>query len=255
MKTHTCERCPEFTPAGTSNDFCIPDYCCPDKIEQPQLTSPTSCMPQEQLEELEENIAQVNQILLDLALSGKRDNNQIFQRAFDALVGKKVTIIINCPRLDGGRGSIERIGRVSLVGFDFVAIRDKEKQMIIIPFQKVHKIKLSGSYAEIVNENEEELENIDPCLRRKITFQFGKIVSSSPVLIQNFFRLRLVNYLLLLVDKKVGIRFEDEFINDHINHVNRENVSFCSNKNKSDNLINSICYIVVPNKKNKKRQP
>ncbi|MBE4909417.1 hypothetical protein IMZ08_15300 [Bacillus luteolus] len=248
---NVCEgfNCPEFVPADAPDDFCIPEECCPPRIKQPMFPAPTSCLPEEQQEELEARIKQANQLLLDLGLSGERTPDEIFQRAFDGLVGQKVRVEINCPVSEEVDRNIIKRGRVMLVGFDFVVLRNKNGKEIIIPFEVVNTIKLNGRFAE-PNE-ESELTEIDPCFRRRLTFRFGETVSSSPELIQIFFRLRLKIYLMLLVNKRLKVRLEGEKIKGTLFDVHRETLTLKIKKKKKKKKkkmeipLNNICYLVV----------
>ncbi len=240
-------NCPEFVPADAPDDFCIPEECCPPRIKTPKFPSPNSCLPEEQLEELEARIRQANQLLLDLGLSGERTPDEIFQRAFDGLVGQEVRVELNCPVSEEVTRNIVKRGRVMLVGFDFVVLRNKNGKEIIIPFEKINKIKLNGRFAE--PNDEAELNDIEPCFRRRLTFRFGETVSSSPELIQIFFRLRLRIYLMLLVNKKLKVRLEGEKVKGILFDVHRESLTLKvkrkKKKIKMEIPLNNICYLVV----------
>lgn len=76
------------------DDFCFPDDC-PDVIHSPKLPSPTSCMPEGRLHELEEKIDGANRMLLDLGLSNEQ--SELGRRIlFDGLAGEMVKIKISC---------------------------------------------------------------------------------------------------------------------------------------------------------------
>lgn len=265
-KENVCEgfNCPEFVPADEPDDFCIPEECCPPRLNQPKYPSPNSCLPEEQLEDLEARIRQANQLLLDLGLSGEREPNEIFQSAFDGLVGQRVRVEIECSAKEAETNGIgieseasegepeekeveseEKIvksGRVMLVGFDFVVLRSRKGREIIIPFEVIQKIKFCGRYAE--PGDEPRLNDIDPCFRRRLTFYFGETVSSSPELIQIFFRLRLRIYLMLLVDKRVKVVLEGKKMKGTLFDVHRETITL-KLKKKREIPLNNICYLVV----------
>ena len=84
-------------------------------------------------------------------------------------------------------------GRVTLAGFNFVVLQEEEI-ISILPYSQIETIKPNGRFAEPYPEP--ELSEIDPCLRRDLTFHFGEVVSSSPELIHLFFRIHLDVYLL-----------------------------------------------------------
>jgi len=92
-------------PLGEHDDFCIPRECCPERIPTPLYPSPNSCLPHEELEELEARIEKANRLLLDLGLSDRGNgfdddfeklNEEARMRAFDGLVGQIVRVKIDC---------------------------------------------------------------------------------------------------------------------------------------------------------------
>ncbi|MFT4412451.1 hypothetical protein ACLM5H_01200 [Fredinandcohnia humi] len=237
-------RCPEFVPVNAPDDFCIPEDCCPRRKKEPKFPSPNSCLPLDELEELEERIALANQLLLNLALSEQREPNEIFQRAFDGLVGQEVSIEIDCPLAKNPEKNTIRAGRVFLVGFDFVVIRNRNDREVIIPFEKIKLINLDkGRFAEPIDEP--QLLDIEPCLRRAITFNFGEKVASSPELIQIFFRLRLTIYILVLVSKKVKVNIDGESMVGNISEVHEESLTIKIKENNREIPLDNICFITV----------
>ncbi|UPG62839.1 hypothetical protein [Metabacillus endolithicus] len=87
--------CPEVVPPGAPDDFCIPEECCPDQIPTPKYPSATTCLPEEVQRELEERIAVVNRLLLDLALSGEQPE-EARRAAFDGLMGQFIKVKLTC---------------------------------------------------------------------------------------------------------------------------------------------------------------
>lgn len=80
------------------DDFFLPEDC-PDVIETPKFPSPTSCLPEGQLQELEEKIDGANRMLLDLGLSNEQ--SELSRRIlFDGLAGEMVKVKINCSVQD-----------------------------------------------------------------------------------------------------------------------------------------------------------
>jgi hypothetical protein len=76
------------------NDFCLPDNC-HERLETSKFPSPTSCLPEGQLHELEEKIEGANAMLLDLGLSNEQ--SELGRRIlFDGLAGELVKIKIKC---------------------------------------------------------------------------------------------------------------------------------------------------------------
>jgi hypothetical protein len=293
-------------PLGEHNDFCIPEECCPERIPTPLYPSPNSCLPHEELEELEARIEEANRLLLDLGLSERGNgfdddfvelNEEARMRAFDGLVGQIVKVKIDCeaeaeadaeeqeqgPEVVGStttgsrrvkrvkakrragfysrkkkkvlRGSLKRtkvqakleqtkrtvVGRVHLVGRNFVLLKNEEKQ-IFIPLLKVCSVILENRFATPVNE--EDLLCIDPCFRRALTFQFGETVAASPELIQLFYRIPLNIYLLLLEGKRVRVRLADRLVVGTLVKVEKEQIRLCLKNDKERTVsLNQICFI------------
>jgi small nuclear ribonucleoprotein (snRNP)-like protein len=91
------ESSEEFESSTSSipvDDFCIPDGC-PERIETPKFSSPTSCLSEERLHALEERIDAANRLLLDLGLSNEQSENGR-RILFDGLKGKTVKIKVRC---------------------------------------------------------------------------------------------------------------------------------------------------------------
>jgi len=215
-------------------DFCIDERCCPERLPTPAFPSPTSCLPLETLEQLEEEIEEANQFLLDLALDDERTSDEIFRDAFSGLEGLMVEI-------SRKTGKVIK-GKVHTVGFDFVVILDEEVE-IILPYREIIKVKPSGRFAE--PDDEAQLLNIDACLRRDITFHFGKVVASSPELLNVFFRMRLNIYLLLLESKNVKVSLDDTVIEGLVKKVHKETITIKSGNESNDISINNISMVKI----------
>ncbi|MDT8861056.1 hypothetical protein N0O92_12505 [Alkalihalobacillus sp. MEB130] len=203
---HDCHefRCPPFVPADAPDDFCIPEECCPKQIPTPKFPSPTSCLPEDVLEDLEERIRAANQLLLNLALS-RRDRGaggadvreeERLRDAFEGLLGQCIRVQVT---KENRRRKLFVTGHLCFVGRDFVLLKD-EKDKILIPLKNVCSIKHPKKFMEPIHR--QELIGIDPCLRRAITLDFGATVARSPELIQLFFGLDLKTFLCFLDSKK-----------------------------------------------------
>lgn len=77
-----------------ADDFCLPDGC-PEGIDTPKFPSPTSCLSEERLHELEERIDAANRLLLDLGLSNEQSENGR-RILFEGLKGQTVKIKLCC---------------------------------------------------------------------------------------------------------------------------------------------------------------
>ncbi|MCI2255559.1 hypothetical protein L2D08_14390 [Domibacillus sp. PGB-M46] len=263
--------CPGFIPPGTHDDFCIPEECCPKRLDTPKFPSPSTCLPEERQRALEEKIERANELLLNLALSNKQPKEGRV-RSFEGLTGQWVEIVIDRrEKLDTEKKTVRKVsnkrkksvwkrkmmrnlvtrikrskkflknkhvvkskalvrkcyGRVHLVGRDFVLLKKKEND-IIIPLSKVHSIKSISRFTQPTNEP--GLLNIDPCLRRSITFNFGETVASSPELIQLFFKMTLPIFLLHLVDKKITVMLLEKKEQGIVQEVDKESLTLLTVK-------------------------
>jgi hypothetical protein len=125
--------------------FHIPLRCCPDRFPSPTLPSPTDCLPPDVLEQVIEKIRDANELLLNLALDDERPPHETYQKIFDGLAG----IRVETTNLLGE--TIE--GKVTLVGFDFVVLREVER-IIILPYIEIESIKPFGRFAEPYHDPE-----------------------------------------------------------------------------------------------------
>lgn len=148
------------------------------------------------------------------------------------------------PKRKAGVNKKERklSGRVHGIGRDFVLIR-RNKEEIFIPLIKISLIKPHDRFAQPTDEP--ELLDIDPCLRRALTFNFGKTVAASPELIGIFFKLTLPIVLLNHVDKKVRIKVANETLDGTLMEINKESL-IISMRNKLRVIpLLSICFIIL----------
>jgi len=194
--------------------FHIPHQCCSDQFPSPTYPSAADCLPTDELDQVVEKIRDANELLLNLALDDSRPPHETYQKMFDGLVGIRVEI----TNLLGE--TIE--GKITLVGFDFVILRE-EDLTILFPFKEIDSIKPFGRYAEPYHDP--ELTMIDSCLRRDITFHFGEVVSSSPELIQLFFRIHLSVYLLLFQEKQILVKTDGLTLEGLLTDVNKETIT------------------------------
>lgn len=297
--------CPEFVPPHAPDDFCIPENCCPQRLETPKFPSPTSCLPKGQTRELEELIDMTNELLLDLALSNE-SAIEGRMKSFEGLMGQLVEVKIDCEKTADKEEKNHNVlqldhltpidldppwekrdkkkkkkkqywrkkvvkmkkykkrkrrkaivkkqvvtirdigklrGNVEVIGRDFVLLK-RNKVELLIPLIKVSLIKPHDRFAQPIHEP--ELLDIDPCLRRALTFNFGETVASSPELIEIFFKLTIPIFLLMHLRKKVTIKIVDEELVGTLMEVNKESVVISMKNNKSRVIpILSICFIII----------
>jgi hypothetical protein len=213
-KENSTDHSSHSVPHKQTEYFHIPHQCCPDQFPSPTHPSATDCLPPDELDQVVEKIRDANELLLNLALDDSRPPHETYQKMFDGLVGIRVEI----TNLLGETTE----GKITLVGFDFVVLREEE-MINMFPFSEIDSIKPFGRYAEPYHDP--ELTKIDPCLRRDLTFHFGEVVSSSPKLIQLFFRIHLSVYLLLFKEKRISVKTDSITREGLLTDVNKETIT------------------------------
>jgi ribosome maturation factor RimP len=228
----------------------------PEHLETPKFPSPNSCLPEEELRKLEAKIDAANELLLDLALSNERPQ-EARRKSFEGLMGQIVSVEIdstvlkneNTPehvrqtRQTASREVKVLQGRIHLTGQDFVLLREN-KEEIVIPFTKICGIKLQNRFAE--PPNEQQLLDIDPYLRRAITFNFGETVSSSPELIQIFFKLNMKIFISLLLESKIKVIMNDEELQGKVMDVHETSLTLSgSDETEREIPFHAICFVVL----------
>jgi len=225
-------------------EFCTRGHCCQDRLEQPRIPSENTCLPDERLEALEEDIERANKLLLDLGLEDP-ERNRVIKEAFLGIEGLNVKV-----ELEAEEGVTEVHGKVFLAGNDFVALLHDEKEFLV-PNEKVSIIKVEGRYAEPVSEP--LLNDITSCFRRELTFHFGRTVSASPELIQIFFGMKLAIYLLLLQDKEISVHMESQTLKGILWKASEDSITL-RNKDKEQEInLAHVLYINYDRKENKEK--
>jgi ribosome maturation factor RimP len=232
-------KCPSFVPAEAPDDFCIPEECCPERFPTNKYPSPSSCLPEEQLEALIKKIKEANRLLLDLSLSNAFEDDEMMEDALNGFIGMRVNLDLDCT-LQNFDESVQVEGKVHLVGRNFVVLHDEDKERIV-PYHVIKKIQLKSCYS--YEEDDRNLCDIDPCLRRAITFHFGETVSASPELINTFYGLFLDIYLLLLIDEKVNVLLNNEDMSGSLYDVHKESLTLDLRDRKREIPFGNICYI------------
>ena len=250
-------RCPPVVSPDAPDDFCTPEELCPDRQEMFKFPSPNSCLPEEVLEALELRIEAANEFLLDLALSNRRDRNEVFHTVFEKLLGREVKVFLECASVEQNNAEVRPTianneaeqaeknvvtGFVHLAGRDFSILKNENK-LLLLPHRQIGKIELLNRFT--IPHDPPSLNNIDPCLRRCLTFRFGEVVSGSPELIQIFFGLDLRMFLLLSIGKRIKLILEDEAMEGAIFDADGETLVICENENRRTIPLDRVCSIVV----------
>lgn len=210
------------------------DQCCPDRFPSPQLPSPTDCLPPDELARVLEQIKDANELLLDLALSDDRPPQETYRKVFNGLIGVRVEI---------KNQQLETVeGVVTFVGYDFIILREGDYAFIFL-FEKMERIEPYGKYSEPYPKL--ELGEIEPCLRRELTFNFGKIVAASPELIHLFFGIRLEKYLLSMEDKRIQIKMGDISVDGLLTDADKETITLDINGEKNVIPIEKVLLITI----------
>lgn len=187
--------CPDYVPAKEDDGFCSPCDC-PEQIPQPKYPSSNSSFSPRKLEEIRECIENANELLL--ALAEKDDiNERALQLNLRKLRNLSVTIKLNCG------AKMEKVSGCLLdAGKNFVILENSQTGNILLVLTE-RILSMDYSPSKDTSLQTQELINIDPCLRRKLTFQFSEVVTRSPYLFNLFFGMNVDMFL----DSYIGYYF------------------------------------------------
>ncbi len=205
MKKNHKFCCPAEIPASDIGDnFCIPKIC-PKEFPTKHFSSPNSSLPPEELEQLQVCIEELNNILLSISSPRDPENLAPLRNHFNRLRGVLMRVHVECPE---PKKSI--VGSLQEVGENYLQI-NSIGQKDFIPFDKVCFVKqdISDDH-ENTHMDHQELIDIDPCLRRNLTLNFGEVVASSPELFNIFFGIPFHFRLLDFLNCKVIVKVEGE---------------------------------------------
>lgn len=249
------EECFDCEPGGIEDDFCLPDTC-PERIIQPQFPSATSSFPPEQLEVIDACIEEANELLLTLGLQQEEDGevgeDDVLLQNLNTLKGQMVEVIISCTEEDieseetlTCENQFEKVcGKFIYSGIDFIILHTKDDETIWIPFAKIRWM-IQKEQEEVLNEDQ-PLLNIDPCLRREITFNFGQIVPKSPFLLKLFFPLQLSFLLKSFIDCDLCVKtFDNKETQGTLVKVPERSLLIETPRKKKGIDFEKICYIKI----------
>ncbi|MCA0986774.1 hypothetical protein [Guptibacillus algicola] len=226
---------------------CCQENDCPERFQTQELPSPNSCLPLDVLRDLEEEIEAANELLLSLALSDEREIDETYRSIFDGLLGQTVEIQIDCFDTLSPDENDERImlsGCVILSGTNFVVLCEGKKKTLVL-YEKICNVTSKERGEE--PEHQPQLLCISPSLRRCLVSDFGRVVSSSPELVQIFFGLNMQAYLLQFVQSEVTVRLEDEKIEGDLVKVDKDSIRVFVSGQKKRISLDEICFMVVCN--------
>ena len=203
--------CPGRIPESVPNDrFGSPNICQPT-IPTPRYNSPSSSLPLRELNALQACIEEINDTLRTIGNPRnpndpeQQQRQRQLQQHFRALRFSLVKVIVDCHDEE-----IEILGILEDAGANFIKLNTLGERKLIL-FNRICLLKHENNDAETF-EHQQELINIDICLRREITLHFGEIVGRSPELINIFFGIPLYLFLLPIIGCKIRVKTDGEEI-------------------------------------------
>lgn len=232
-------RCPECeADRKEQQPFCSPCHC-PEQIPQPRFSSPNSSFPPEDLEELTRCIEEANELLLSLAL--ERDLEEQFRFLQASL--RQLRNVCVCVLVDCGEKTEEIIGLLNDAGKNFLILETEVGNTLLIPFERLLSMKQSEERHS--NLKEQELLEINPCLRRNLTFDFGATVSKSPLLLNLFFGIELSQFLDSFLGYHVYVRTEKNETEGRLLETNDRRIDVKVDGEKQGKDFDEICMIEI----------
>jgi hypothetical protein len=238
-------RCPECASGEHDGDFFCSFVKCPEPIPQPRFPSANSSLSPGELEEVVECIEQANDILLTLGLERDPENPNLrgLQQVFRKLRNHFFAVTIHC-----GEEHEEQTLKGHLIdsGLDFIIIQTDVGNIVMIPFERIALL-VRLLEEEVPPLPDKELLTIDPCLRRALTFHFGKVVSKSPFLVNLFFGLELKLFLESYVGSFIYVRSErDEKERDgKLTDVKKRRIVLEVDQERQGIEFDEICYVEI----------
>lgn len=236
-------RCPECISGEHDGDFFCSELGCPEQIPQPKFPSANSSFPPEELAEITECIEEANEILLTLGVERDSENLRAMQESLRKLRNHRFLVTINCGE-DQETQTIK--GHLADAGLDFIIIQTDVGNIVMIPFERIVQMKRLLK-EKVQNRREQELLNIDACLRRALTFNFGKVVPKSPFLLNLFFGLKLKLFLESYVDSFIYVKSENHKMekDGKLINVNKRRIVMEIDHEKQGIDFDELCYIEI----------
>ncbi|MFD1735423.1 hypothetical protein ACFSCX_02500 [Bacillus salitolerans] len=197
--------CPDCVPQDEDESlFCSP-FTCPERIPQPEFPSPNSSLPPEELEELNECIEKANRLLLALGLERDEENLRAFQDSLRGLRKQCISVTVACQE---EKQPLKRTGTIVDAGVNFLILQTDVGNLLLIPFENIVQIKHLDNQIPMIED--QELLDINQCLRRAITLHFSEIVPKSPFLLNLFFGIELSLFLESYIGCLLYVKEKDE---------------------------------------------
>ncbi|PLT34066.1 hypothetical protein [Bacillus sp. V5-8f] len=175
---------------------------CPEQLPQPRFSSPTSSLPPERFARIRECIDEANELLLALGAERDQNNQRALQLSLRRLRKQRVSV-----KIDSNEQDEKFFGRLLDAGDDFIIMQVKDS-ILLIPFNRI--IFLKHVYDTEGLESEQDLIQIDHCLRQKLVLDFGKNVTQSPYLLNVFYGISLRLFLESFVGSHIFIKSEGD---------------------------------------------
>ena len=197
------------------------------------------------MEEVTECIEQSNEILLTLGIERDPENPNLrgLQQTFRKLRDHHFAVTIHC-----GEEQEEQTIKGHLVdsGIDFIILQTDVGNIVMIPFERITLL-VRLFKEEVPTRPDQELLKIDPCLRRGLTFHFGKVVSRSPFLVNLFFGLELKLFLGSYVGSFIYVKSErDKKERDgKLIEVKKRRIVIEVDHERQGIELDEICYIEI----------
>ncbi|KKI92657.1 hypothetical protein WQ54_08585 [Bacillus sp. SA1-12] len=243
--THNQEfRCPECVDPEQDDFFCSPNHC-PEQIPQPKFPSANSSFSPEELAEITECIEQANDILLTLGVERDPDNLRSLQQSLRLLRNQLVIVKINC-----GEEKLKLSGLFVDAGLDFIILETNVGNILIIPTERIILLEHPNPTGSMTGRDE-ELIDINSCLRRNLTFHFGAVVSKSPFLLNLFFGLKLSLFLESFVGCFVYAKAENEKMEKDglLVNVNHRRIEVKVDGEKQGIDFDELCFLEIEQEK------
>lgn len=250
---------PEVSSKATPNDEyqcfeCLPEkrsyskdlFCssckCHEKPSQPSFPSANSSFPPGELAEITEHIEQANELLLALGLERDDKNLRALQLSLRKLRNQFVSVKLVCHDEHQNHE-----GHLFDVGLNFILLETSVGNIIVIPFERINFIERRNQKRDRQDLQQPELINIDPCLRRSLTINFGHVVSKSPYLINLFFGLELILFLESFVGSFVYVKSDKSKneIDGILSTVNKRRIELTVDNKKQGIDFDELCFIEI----------
>lgn len=234
-----CPHC--FESKGEDESFCS-SLMCPEGIPQPEIPSANSTLSPEELERLEQCISAANELLLSIGVERDEENFRSLQKDLLKLKNQFVCVTVNCNEEEGKTLN----GLFLNAGLNFILLKSDIGNLLVIPFERLLFLE-QANLLNRMNNQEQELLNINDCLRRNLTLHFSEVVSKSPFLINLFYGLELKLFLTSYLDCFVYVKVDNEVMEKDglLLNVNDRRVELEIDNETQGIDFDELCFIEI----------